>query len=64
LADFQKGDAVMIVSTEGTASGGVTAITLLGGVEPILEASPSGGSAILLSPWSIGGPTGADAGGE
>jgi len=64
LADFQKGDAVMIVSTEGTASGGVTAITLLGGVEPILEASPSGGSAILLSPWSIGGPSGADAGGE
>jgi Domain of unknown function (DUF5666) len=62
LADFQKGDAVMIVSTEGTATGGVTAITLLGGVEPILEASPSGGSAILLSPWSIGGPSGADAG--
>ncbi|MGB6545262.1 MAG: hypothetical protein WA871_04600 [Candidatus Acidiferrales bacterium] len=62
LADFQKGDAVMIVSTEGTASSGVTAITLLGGVEPILEASPSSGSALLLSPWSIGGPTGADAG--
>jgi hypothetical protein len=64
LADFQKGDAVMIVSTEGTATGGVTAITLLGGVEPILEASPTGGSAILLSPWSISGPSGADAGGE
>ena len=41
IADMQKGDAVMIVSTEGTSSGGVTAITLLGGVEPILQA-PSG----------------------
>jgi hypothetical protein len=62
LADFQKGDAVMIVSTEGTASAGVTAITLLGGVEPILEATPNQASAVLLSPWTIGGPSGADAG--
>ena len=63
LADFQKGDAVMIVSTEGTASAGVTAITLLGGVEPILEAAPNRASEVLLSPWTIGGPSGADAGG-
>jgi hypothetical protein len=62
LADFQKGDAVMIVSTEGTATGGVTAITLLGGVEPILQAAPSRASEALLSPWTIGGPSGADAG--
>jgi hypothetical protein len=55
LADLQKGDAVMIVSTEGTASGGVTAITLLGGVEPILQASPSGSQGMTLSPWTIGG---------
>jgi hypothetical protein len=60
LNDFQKGDAVMIVSTEGTAAG-VTAITLLGGVEPILEASPGGGG-MLLAPWSLGAPSG-DAGG-
>jgi len=59
LNDFQKGDAVMIVSTEGTAAG-VTAITLLGGVEPILEASPNGGG-MLLAPWSLGAPSG-DAG--
>ena len=59
LADLQKGDAVMVVSTEGTASGGVTAITLLGGVEPILQASPSG--AMTLPPWNIGG---GDQGGE
>lgn len=55
FADLQKGDAVMIVSTEGTASGGVTAITLLGGVEPILEAAPSGAQAMTLSPWNLGG---------
>jgi hypothetical protein len=54
----------MIVSTEGTASAGVTAITLLGGVEPILEAAPNRASEVLLSPWTIGGPSGADAGGE
>jgi hypothetical protein len=58
LADLQKGDAVMIVSTEGTASGGVTAITLLAGVEPILQASPGGAQAMTLSPWNIGGAGG------
>jgi uncharacterized protein DUF5666 len=55
FADLQKGDAVMVVSTQGTASGGVTAITLLAGVEPILEASPSGAQAMTLSPWNLGG---------
>jgi hypothetical protein len=48
----------MIVSTEGTASGGVTAITLLAGVEPILQASPGGAQAMTLSPWNIGGAGG------
>jgi len=54
LADLQKGDAVMIVSTEGTDSGGVTAITLLAGVDAILTASPSQSASTLLSPWSLG----------
>ena len=49
--DLQKGDAVMIVSTSGDTDG-VTAITLLAGVEPILTAAPSR-SASLLSPWSL-----------
>src|SRR6266550_8322671 len=40
LADIQKGDAVMVVATEGGANGVSTVITLLGGVEAILEASP------------------------
>jgi hypothetical protein len=51
LADLQKGDEVMIVSTEGGDSGAVTAITLLAGVDPILTAAPKATS--LLSPWSL-----------
>jgi hypothetical protein len=63
MADFQKGDAVLVVSTQGTDAGGVTAITLLGGVEPILAAAPGAASAAMsLSPWSLGAP-GGDAGG-
>ncbi len=60
LSDLNNGDAVMIVATPGTQDGGVTAITLLAGVEPILEASPKGGQSIL-SPWSLSSP-GGDAG--
>ena len=59
LADFQKGDAVMIVATAGQREGQATAITLLGGVEPILQASPQGTS--ILTPWSLN-TGGADAG--
>ena len=50
LSDLQKGEAVMLVSTEG--SGDVTAITLLAGVEPLLEAPAA--SQNLLSNWSMG----------
>jgi hypothetical protein len=53
LADLQKGDAVMIVSTEGGPSDGVTAITLLAGVDAILTASPNRSASSLLSPWSL-----------
>ena len=64
ISDLQKGDAVMIVSTEGSDSGSVTAITLLSGVEPLLQASPSGAQAMMMSPWSLGGGgAGDDAGG-
>ena len=55
LADLQKGDAVMIVATQGTASGGVTAITLLGGVEAILTSSGSASQAMFMAPWNLGG---------
>lgn len=56
LADFQKGDAVILVSTEGSDAG-VTAITMVGGVEPILTASP-GSQGMMLSPWSLSGGQG------
>ena len=58
LSDVQKGDAVMIVSTEGTVSGSATVITLVAGVEPILQASPAGGQAMILPPWSLDAPAG------
>ena len=64
LTDLHKGDAVMIVATQGTPSGGATAITLLSGVEPILQAAPSGSQAMMLSPWSLGSPGGGDALGQ
>ncbi len=54
LTDFQKGDAVMVVATNSGNSGGVIAITLLGGVEPILAAAPGASQAMTLSPWSLG----------
>lgn len=53
LGELQKGDAVMIVSTEGSGSEAVTAITLLAGVEPILTAAPGGASSAILSPWTL-----------
>jgi len=61
LTDLHKGDAVIILSTEGTAGVG-TVITLVSGVEPILQAAPSASSAALLTPWSMSAPSG-DAGG-
>lgn len=53
LLELQKGDAVMIVATEGGANRLSTVITLLGGVEPILEASPKSSPSTILSPWSL-----------
>ncbi len=63
LGDLHKGDAVMIVATEGSASSAPTAITMLSGVEPLLTASPDKNRAsTLLSPWNLGAsPEGGDA---
>lgn len=58
LSDLHKGDAVLIVATEGSGTGGGTAITLLSGVEPILQAAPS--QAMMLTPWSLGGAPGGE----
>lgn len=58
LADLHKGDALLIVATKESA-GGATAITLLSGAEPILEAAP-GSQAMMLTPWSLGGAPGGE----
>ena len=55
LADLQKGDAVMVVTTQGTEKDPPTVVTLLAGVEPILRASPKGAPDMILSPWTLGG---------
>jgi hypothetical protein len=62
LTDFQKGDAVMIVATAGQGDGPSTVITLLGGVEPILQATSQGQAASILSPWSLSQGGGGDMG--
>src|SRR5438067_3522715 len=60
LGDLQKGDAVMIVATEGGPNGMPSVITLLGGVEPILQASSN--ASTILSPWSLSEAPGGEAG--
>jgi hypothetical protein len=50
FSDLKKGDAVMLVATSGGSD--VTAITLLTGVEPLLEAPEA--SRNLLANWSMG----------
>ncbi|HWZ01721.1 MAG TPA: DUF5666 domain-containing protein [Edaphobacter sp.] len=64
LADLKAGDAVMIVASQpDPGSATVTAVTLLSGVEPILAATPSGGPAMTLSPWNLGGEGAPEGGG-
>ncbi len=59
LADLHKGDAVMIVATQGTA-GSMTLCTLLANVEPILRAS-SASQNLFSASWDLGGQGGASA---
>ena len=54
FADLKKGEAVMLVGTQGTTD--ITAITLIAGVEPLLEAPASQD---LLSSWSMNNGSGA-----
>lgn len=63
LTDLHKGDAVLIVSTEGAPPAGGTVITLVSGVEPILQAAPTAAQAMMLAPWSLSAPSG-DAGSQ
>jgi hypothetical protein len=62
ISDLNKGDAVMLVATQGSATSQPTVITMISGVEPILTASPGAGASLILSPWNLGG--GGEGGGE
>ncbi|MES2392024.1 MAG: DUF5666 domain-containing protein [Acidobacteriota bacterium] len=59
LAGLKTSDAVMIVAnTPNETTHQSMAITLLAGVEPILQAAPEG-EGMTLTPWNVGGdPTG------
>lgn len=64
VGDLHKGDAVMIVATAGNPDS-ATAIRLVAGVEPMLEASASGSQSMFSSAWSLGGGGGeGDQGGD
>ncbi|HEV2324936.1 MAG TPA: DUF5666 domain-containing protein [Terracidiphilus sp.] len=54
FSDLKKSEAVMLVATQGASD--VTAITLIAGVEPLLEAPASQD---LLSSWSMNNGSGA-----
>jgi hypothetical protein len=60
LSDLQKGSALMIVATEGTADAPSEVIILLSGVEPILTAASPRQASTILSPWNLS--AGANAG--
>lgn len=54
LPDLHKGDAIMIVATEGN-SDATTIVSLLAGVEPMLQASASASQSMFSASWSLGG---------
>jgi hypothetical protein len=62
LADFKRGEPIVIFSSEGMNPSEVTAIFILTGVEPILAAQPKGGSGLNLGSWNL--ELGGGAGGE
>jgi hypothetical protein len=53
LSELQKGSALMIVATEGTADSPSKVIILLSGVEPILTAASPRQASTILSPWNL-----------
>jgi hypothetical protein len=62
IGDLKPGQAVIVVSTEGAKPSEVTAIALLAGVEPILQARPKGSSQVVLGPWNMSMGGGGDEG--
>jgi hypothetical protein len=63
LKDLSKGNMVIVVATEGQTPDAATAITVVAGVEPMLQASTSGSQAMLSSAWNLGGGGGGEGGG-
>ncbi len=61
LADLHKGDAVVVVATSGSADS-ATAIRVVSGVRPMLEASARGSQNMFSSAWSLGGGSSSDSG--
>jgi Cu/Ag efflux protein CusF len=64
LKDLAKGNMVIVVATEGQAPDTATAITVVAGVEPMLQASTSASQAMLSSAWNLGGGGEGGGGGE
>ncbi len=62
LKDLAKGNMVIVVATEGQAPDSATAITVVAGVEPMLQASTSASQAMLSSAWNLGGGEGGGGG--
>jgi transcription antitermination factor NusG len=52
LSDLKKGDALMIVATEGSSTNPATVVMLVAGVEPMFQASTSA-TQNMLSSWSL-----------
>jgi hypothetical protein len=59
VGDLHKGDAVMIVATSGSPDA-ATAIRLVAGVEPMLQASASASQSMFSSAWNLGGGNGGE----
>jgi hypothetical protein len=53
LGELKAGEALIVVSTEGAKPSEVTAIVMLAGVEPILQARPKGSNEVVLGPWNM-----------
>jgi hypothetical protein len=63
LADLKKGDAVMIVAS-GPGAIQPTAITVIAGVEPLLQASPEASAGLFSASWNLGSSGGEGGGAE
>jgi hypothetical protein len=63
LTDLKSGEALIVVSTQGAKPSEVTAIVMLTGVEPILQARPKGSNQVVLPSWNLGAGGGEGEGG-